>query len=181
MINVDSPDYIKCEDEFHFIPGSAEAISILTRAGFDIIIITNQSAIGRNMISTQALEAIFTKMRHGVQQAGGVIKDILYCPHTPDDGCNCRKPAPGLIMQAVAKYGIDLSRSCMVGDSTKDIECAVNAGCAMSILVQTGNGKKTMAEFEHKTIRKHKVIRPDMITADLMDAAQCFLSSKLFK
>jgi len=133
------------------------------------------------MISTQALETIFTKMRYGVQQAGGAIKDIFYCPHSPDDGCNCRKPSPGLIMQAVEKYGIDLSRSCMVGDSTKDIECAVNAGCAMSILVQTGNGKKSMAEFEHKTIHKHKVIRPDIITTDLMAVAQYFLSSKILK
>ncbi len=170
VINIDSPDYIKCEDEFHFIQGSAEAIAIMTRAGFDIIIITNQSAIGRNMITSGVLDTIFNKMKHGVKQAGGTIKDIFYCPHTPDSSCTCRKPAPGLIFQAVEKYGIDLARSCMVGDSAKDILCARNAGCALSLLVRTGNGEKALIELEQMAAL------PDMTAVNLMEASKWIIS-----
>ncbi len=140
VINVDSQDYIKHESEFHFIDKSPEAVAMLTKAGFDVILITNQSAIERQLTTIQELEKIFSKMENGIEKAGGKIKDIFYCPHLPDAGCNCRKPNPGLILQAAEKYNIDLEYACMVGDSAKDIECARNAGCSLAVLVQTGNG-----------------------------------------
>ena len=166
VINVDSSDYIKRESEFHFIDKSPEAIAMLTKASFDVIVITNQSAIARKLTTVKELEKIFNKMRSGVEDAGGKIKDIFYCPHLPDEGCNCRKPNPGLIFQAKEKYDIDLHSSCMIGDSVKDIECAKKAGCNLSILVKTGNGKKA------ENLLAAEGVMPDFVAPNLFTAVQ---------
>ncbi len=147
VINQESPEYIKTRAEFKFIPGSLEAICRLSQEGFNIIIITNQSVIGRKMVTTEGLLQIHAKLRQQVKNGGGCIKDIFYCPHLPQDQCNCRKPKPALIFQAKKKYNINLSSAIMVGDSTKDIQCAINAGCGTTILVQTGNGQKAIKEL----------------------------------
>jgi D-glycero-D-manno-heptose 1,7-bisphosphate phosphatase len=164
VINRDSPDYIKSWSEFEFLPGSLEAIKQLTLNGFNIIIITNQSVIHRKMVSKNDLDFIHDMMKKAVQSKGGEIKDIFYCPHIPEDRCDCRKPNPGLIDRAKKRYQIDLETSIMVGDSAKDIECARNAGCGSAILVKTGNG--VMAE----KILKEKRILPDIIVRDLLEA-----------
>lgn len=171
VINHDSPDYIKAESEFFFIDKSPEAIALLTQASFDVIVITNQSAIARKLTTKKELEKIFTKMKSGVEDAGGKIKDIFYCPHLPDAGCSCRKPRPGLIFQAQKKYEIDLQDSCMVGDSIKDIECAKNAGCGLSVLVKTGNGEK-----EEKFLAA-KGINPDFAAKNLFEAAKWIIQN----
>lgn len=165
VINHDSDAYIKHPDEFHFIPKSPDAIALLNAKGFQVILISNQSAVGRGMISARTLDAIFKKMTCGVEQAGGRIKDILFCPHAPDQGCDCRKPKPGMILQAVARHSIDLNKSFMVGDSAKDIECGKNAGCAKTILVKTGNGAKARVTLTEKGII------PDFLAGDLYEAA----------
>ena len=169
VINHDSDAYIKHPDEFHFISKSPDAIALLNAKGFQVILITNQSAVGRGMISRPTLDAILKKMTHGVEQAGGRIKDIFFCPHTPDQGCECRKPKPGMILNAVACHAIDLSKSFMVGDSAKDIECGKNAGCAKTILVKTGNGEKALAALTEKGIA------PDYFAKDLYEAA-CWIT-----
>ncbi|MCD4723165.1 MAG: D-glycero-beta-D-manno-heptose 1,7-bisphosphate 7-phosphatase [Desulfobacula sp.] len=165
VINIDSSEYIKNKSEFKFIPKSPEAIALLCKNGFHVIVITNQSMIGRNMVTQESLDAIFKKMKNGVKKAGGEIKDIFFCPHAPEDNCSCRKPKPGLILDAQKKYHIDLDQSCMVGDSIKDIECAINAGCSKILLVKTGNG--SMAEHQLSS----KGITPDFIGSDLYEAA----------
>ena len=166
VINHDSDAYIKHPDEFHFIPQSPDAIALLTGSGFQVILITNQSAVGRGMISRQTLDDILKKMTRGVEQAGGRIKDIFFCPHTPDEGCECRKPKPGMILDAVRSHGIDLEHSVMVGDSAKDIECGKNAGCAKTILVKTGKAEKALAALTAKGIA------PDFLARDLYEAAR---------
>ncbi len=165
VINIDSSEYIKHESEFHFIKKSPEAIALLFNAGIDVIVITNQSAIARQFLTKKELKKIFNKMKKGVKDAKGSIKDIFYCPHLPTEGCGCRKPNPGLILQAKEKYDINLQHSCMVGDSAKDIECAKNAGCALSVLVKTGNGEKAEKTLEEKGIN------PDFIARNLFEAA----------
>ncbi len=166
VINVDSPDYIKEPSEFHFFENAPEAVALLCKSRFDVILITNQSVINRKMASHKDLEAIFDKMRKGIEKAGGKIKDIFFCPHMPDQGCTCRKPRPGLILQAAEKYNIDLTNSCMVGDSVKDMECAENAGCGARVLVKTGNGERA------EGILNKRAVQPDCICKDLMAAAE---------
>jgi D-glycero-D-manno-heptose 1,7-bisphosphate phosphatase len=170
VINRDSPDYIKDWSEFEFLPGSLEALQKLRINGFAVIVITNQSAIHRNMISGKALEHIHDMMKKTVQSSGGEIKDIFFCPHIPEDRCDCRKPNPGLILKAGKKHRIDLKTSIMVGDSSKDIECARNAGCGTAILVKTGNG--VMAEKQ----LKERMIRPNAVVRDLLEAAHWIIS-----
>ena len=169
VINSDSDDYIKSWSEFKFIPGSIEAIRLLTVNGLNPIVITNQSIINRNKISNMELNYIHDMMKTEVESKGGRITDIFFCPHIPEDNCVCRKPKPGLIHQAKSKYNIHLNNSVMIGDSARDIECAKNAGCK-SILVTTGNGKKAMADL------KDKLIHPDHIAKNLYDAVLWLLS-----
>ncbi len=164
VINYDSPDYIKSWSEFQFLPGSIEAVNHLTLNGFLVFIITNQSAVNRGMISQKDLEYIHSRMMREFEKGGGLIKDIFYCPHIPENECGCRKPEPGLIYMAQKAYKLDISSAVMVGDSSKDIECAVNAGCGLTVLVRTGNGNKA-----EKTL-KEKNIRPDFIANDLYHA-----------
>lgn len=170
VINKDT-DYITSWDEFEFLPGSIEAIRLLTLNRFTTIIITNQSVINRNMVSREDLEYIHAMMKSAVKSGGGEIKDIFYCPHIPEDECDCRKPKPGLIYMAQKKYRIDLSDSVMVGDSAKDIECARNAGCGRSILVKTGNGAIT------EKILSERSIFPDFVAKDLYHAVNWIIES----
>jgi D-glycero-D-manno-heptose 1,7-bisphosphate phosphatase len=165
VINHDSTAYIKSCAEFIFLPGSIEAIRYLTVHDFKIIVITNQSAVGRGMISESELNRIFDHMIAAVTDGGGRITDIFHCPHHPEDNCRCRKPETGLIQRAQRKYGFDIDRAWMVGDSTRDIECAKNAGCGRSILVQTGNGPAAQREL------RRRCMQPDHIAPDLLAAA----------
>lgn len=170
-INQDSPDYIKGWSEFKFIPRSFDAIRDMTAAGFTIIVITNQSAIPRRLISPEELENIHSKMIDAVESKGGKIKDIFLCPHLPSDDCDCRKPSPGLVYQAQKKYDIDLSTAVMIGDSARDIECAYGAGCGRTILVKTGNGK------DAERIIAEMGLLTDYVADDLYDAAQWIIRS----
>ena len=170
VINRDSPDYVKSWSEFEFLPGSIEAIRNLTRSGFATILITNQSAVNRRLISHTELQTIHTRMQAALKRRDGHIRDIFFCPHQPDERCACRKPKPGLIHQAQSKYRIDLSQSFMVGDNAKDIECARNAGCACAILVQSGIGA------DAAEILAAQDIYPDFIARDLSEAANWIMN-----
>jgi D-glycero-D-manno-heptose 1,7-bisphosphate phosphatase len=173
VININSADYIKTWEEFEFFPRSIEAIKLLNLNGFTAIMITNQSVINRNMVSKQGLDHIHSLMKQEIEAGGGKITDIFYCPHIPEDGCDCRKPEPGLILQAQKKYRIDLLSSVMVGDSAKDIECARRAGCRMSVLVESNNLSNI------QKILSEKKIFPDYTASDLYDAAKWIVSQKL--
>jgi len=170
VINRDSPDYIKSWDEFEFLPGSLEALKRLTGAGFAVIVITNQSAVGRRMISFEELERIHLNMQEVVSANGGRITDIFFCPHTPDVHCGCRKPEPGLIRQAQKRHVLDLESAYMVGDSARDIECAQKAGCGHALLVRTGNGIAVEIRLAEKRIR------PDYVAENLYDAVDWIIA-----
>lgn len=166
VINHDSPDYIKDLDEFHLLSRSLKALKLLTERGWSVIIITNQSAVGRGLISLSGLDRIHTHLKKVVTDSGGGIADIFFCPHRPDEGCLCRKPKPTMIRQAADKYGIDLNTAVMVGDRATDIQCAQNAGCGRSILVRTGAGRMTEKELAQTGLR------PSWIADDLYDAVE---------
>jgi D-glycero-D-manno-heptose 1,7-bisphosphate phosphatase len=170
VINRDSPDYIKSWEEFEFLPGSLEAMAALTGAGYRLIVITNQSIIGRGMVPLPVLEDMFRRMRKAVEKAGGKIFDTFYCPHRPDEQCDCRKPEPGLIFQAKTVHGIDLPGTVMIGDNIKDVLCGQNAGCGATILVRTGCGGQ--AEKELAT----QQVSPTLVVDDLAAAADKILS-----
>lgn len=144
VINFDSPDYIKTRDEWQPIPGSIEAIAALSRAGYEIVVATNQSGLGRGLFGLDELEAMHQKLCALVEERGGRIGSIFYCPHLPQDGCTCRKPATGLLDAAEREYACSLAGSVVIGDSMKDIELARAKACR-PILVSTGNGIATSA------------------------------------
>lgn len=147
VINEDSPNYIKSAEEWIPIPGSLEAIAKLTQAGITIAVATNQSGIARGFYSIETLEAIHHKMKTEVSKAGGDIAAIFFCPHGPDDQCNCRKPKPGLLNAIHQHFNQPLSNTWAIGDSLRDLQAATRAGCC-PILVLTGNGKKTQSALE---------------------------------
>ncbi len=172
VINRDSDAYVKSWAEFEFLPGSLAALQKLTLAGYRIIIITNQSIIGRKWVSLEILADIFTRMQAEIEQNGGRIHDIFFCPHTPEDGCSCRKPATGLIEKAARAHGIDISATTMVGDSAKDILCARNAGCKQAVLVKTGNYPAAQESLQKENRS------PDAVADDLLAAVDWVLGSR---
>jgi D-glycero-D-manno-heptose 1,7-bisphosphate phosphatase len=174
VINRDSADYVKSWEEFEFLPGSLDAMAALTRAGYALIVITNQSIIGRGMVPPAVLEEMFRRMRGEIEGAGGRILDIYFCPHRPDENCDCRKPEPGMIFQAKSAHGIHLPRTVMIGDNIKDVLCGQNAGCGATILVRSGCGRQ--AEKELASIQ----VSPTLVVDDLSAAADMILSEPPF-
>lgn len=147
VINEDSADYVKSPDEWIPLPGSLEAIAALNRAGFTVVVASNQSGLARGYFDEAALEAMHAKFRLQLQEAGGHVDRIEVCPHGPDDDCDCRKPRPGLINRLIGDYSADPADVIVVGDSRRDLEAALAAG-ARPVLVRTGNGAKTEATLD---------------------------------
>ena len=143
VINEDSDAYIKTLDEWIPIPGSVAAIARLSRAGWTVAVATNQSGLARGYYDLATLEAMHTRLRALVAAEGGEVGLIVHCPHGPDDGCDCRKPLPGLLQQIAAHYGQPLAGLWFVGDSASDITAAQAAGC-QPVLVKTGKGPRTL-------------------------------------
>jgi D-glycero-D-manno-heptose 1,7-bisphosphate phosphatase len=146
VINRDSHEYIRSPDEFIPHDGAIEAITRLSRAGYTVAVATNQSGIARKFLDRPTLEAIHRKLREAVRNAGGDLGRILYCPHHPDDDCECRKPKPGLLRDLGRQYGVSLVGVPFVGDSLRDIDAAEAAG-AHPVLVLTGAGAQTKEEL----------------------------------
>lgn len=139
VINEDSDAYIKSAAEWQPINGSLEAIARLKRAGHTVVVASNQSGIGRGVFDYAALFAIHDKMNQALAELGTRLDGIFFCPHAPEDGCNCRKPATGLLDSIARRLGSSLEGVPMIGDSECDVKAAHTAG-AMPILVSTGTG-----------------------------------------
>ena len=129
VINQERKDYVKKLDEFKILDKIADAINIIKSHGFLVIIITNQSAINRKLLSVETLNKIHEKLQSYLEKYGTSFDGVYLCPHTPSENCECRKPKPGLIIQAVTDFKIDLSQSYMIGNSETDLQAARNAGC----------------------------------------------------
>jgi D-glycero-D-manno-heptose 1,7-bisphosphate phosphatase len=173
VINRDSPDYIKSWSEFEFLPGSIEAIRQLTRQGYHLIVITNQAIVNRGLATLDDLHDIHERLRSAVLKTGGLIHDIQFCPHRPEENCDCRKPKPGMILQAQKRHAIDLARTTMIGDNAKDILCGRAAGCGATVLVRTGNGEQALRDLTARNIA------PDLVAADLLDAAAMIIDQRI--
>jgi len=142
VINQDSPDYVKSEDEWIAIPGSIEAIASLSNAGYKIAVATNQSGLGRKLFDEFALARMHQKFCGLVEEAGGQVDGIFFCPHSPDEECEYRKPGTGLLQQIESEFSCSLKGQYFVGDSMKDIQAASAFSC-VPVLVRTGNGLVT--------------------------------------
>lgn len=122
-------EYVTCWDDFHFLPGVAEGVALLNRASFSVIVVTNQRCIAKGLLSTDELEEMHKRMTASLARAGANIDAIYYCPHEMEPTCDCRKPAPGMLLNAARARGIELPSSWMIGDSDIDVEAGRNAGC----------------------------------------------------
>ena len=173
VINYDSPDYILSPEQWLPVPGSLEAIARLKQAGIKVAVCSNQSALGRKMIDQEMFESIQKKMVAATEAAGGSFDYIAYCPHSPDDGCNCRKPKPGMLLETMEAIGEGIAREniVMIGDSFRDIEAAHAAG-VQGMLVASGYGD---AEATHE---KSKKLMPEIaLYANLAEAVDVLLGN----
>ncbi len=171
VINQDSKDYIKTPAEWVPVGGSIQAIADLCAANFKIVIATNQSGLARKLFSTDDLDAIHQKLINCVESAGGEIQGIFYCPHLPDEQCNCRKPKTGLLEQIEDKFQCSLRSVPFVGDSLKDVQAALTYGCK-AMLVRTGNGEKSLVDLKNLGVVDFESF------SDLAEAAKRIISGK---
>ncbi|MDX8395796.1 MAG: HAD-IIIA family hydrolase [Mariprofundaceae bacterium] len=173
VINFDSPDYILAPEQWNPIPGSLEAIGKLTDAGIAVAICSNQSALARGMMDEQTFRAIHAKMLLAIEEVGGLISHVSYCPHGPDDHCLCRKPLPGLVYEALAALNMadTPDQAVMIGDSLRDIDAAY-AAQVPAMLVQSGYGDA------HAILNKARVLDPSIQSyPDLATAVNAILKT----
>jgi D-glycero-D-manno-heptose 1,7-bisphosphate phosphatase len=149
-INEDRDDYVKSPEEWIPIPGALEAISRLNHAGWHTVVASNQSGIGRGLFDMATLNAMHLKMAQLLNKEGGRVDAVFFCPHTPEDQCDCRKPLPGLFQQIGMRYGTSLDQVPVVGDVLRDLQAGASAGCAPH-LVRTGKAAR-MSEAEIESI-----------------------------
>jgi len=145
VINFDSDEYIKSLVEWRPIPGSIEAMARLYKAGYRILVMTNQSGLARGYFSANELNAMHDELHRLLAALGAKVDAIFYCPHGPDDHCDCRKPRPGLFTRAAESLAVDLAGVPAIGDSFRDLEAARAVG-ACPVLVRTGKGERTIAK-----------------------------------
>ncbi|MFT3779004.1 MAG: D-glycero-beta-D-manno-heptose 1,7-bisphosphate 7-phosphatase [Ottowia sp.] len=138
-LNVEREGYIQTPDDWEPLPGALDAIARLNHAGWQVVIAANMPGLGRGLFDVAALNAIQAKLHKQLAAVGGRVEAMFYCPHAPDEGCACRKPLPGLFVQIGERYKVDLRQVHAVGDSERDVQAAVAAGCVPH-LVLTGKG-----------------------------------------
>lgn len=168
VINENRPDHVRTWDQVHFLPGVFDALRRLAASDYALVVVTNQSAVGRGLMTSQALQQINDGIVARVRAEGGRIDALYCCPHRPDEGCACRKPKPGMLLQAAADLGIDLSRSFLVGDAVTDVEAALAAG-SRPFMVRTGRGEAQLAQLHREN---HAAV---VVVGDLADAAALIL------
>jgi D-glycero-D-manno-heptose 1,7-bisphosphate phosphatase len=170
VINTNRADHVLSWEQFAFLPGALRALALLRAAGLPVIVVTNQALIERGLLSTAALDDMHRRMRAAVQDAGGQLHDVLYCPHDKPARCMCRKPQPGLFLQAAQAHDIDLPASYYVGDALTDIEAGQAAGCTC-VLVRTGRGRTQQLREEARLLHGYYVAN-DLLAATRWIAAQ---------
>src|SRR5665213_3559358 len=151
VLNEEAPaqGYVLRPADFKWLPGSREALAILSKAGLRISVVSNQSAVGRGLMSQAQLDQVLDTMRSQAEAAGAHISAVYCCPHAPAAHCDCRKPAPGLVRRAVAESGIGAAQTLLVGDDVRDVEAARAAGVAAA-LVRTGKGVEAAAALTER-------------------------------
>ena len=172
VINENRPDYVKNVSEFIFLPNSLTAIRNLSATGLKIIIITNQSAVGRGLISALALEEIHAYMLKEITMAGGRIDKIISCMHHPNEHCACRKPKSGMLFEAAEQFGLDLSHTYLVGDAQSDVEAALRVG-SKAIQVATGRGSEERKSMPPYLTLNSMYVEDILAAADMIQTNAC--------
>jgi D-glycero-D-manno-heptose 1,7-bisphosphate phosphatase len=144
--------YVLRPAEFRWLPGALDALVLLHRQGIRLSVASNQSPVGRGLITREGLDAIDAAMLADVRAAGAGLEATFYCVHAPDADCECRKPRPGLINMAVAAADIDVGHTVFVGDDVRDIEAA-QAGGVGPVLVRSGKGRATEAALARRGVK----------------------------
>jgi D-glycero-D-manno-heptose 1,7-bisphosphate phosphatase len=152
-------DYLSEVDQLEVFEFAAEALRLLKKKGYLLMVLTNQSGIARGFFDEAVMYTVHDELR---SQLDGLIDAIYFCPHGPDDGCDCRKPQVGMIKQAANEFSIDLANSWIIGDKKSDLETGFNAGIATA-LVLTGYGESELATLERM---------PELVASDLLEAAR---------
>lgn len=175
VINKESADFIKSPEEWEPIKGSLEAIAQLSQANYHIVIVTNQSGVGRGLFSADTLGKIHVQMIERIHQYGGKIQCILFCPHKPEDKCTCRKPNIGMYTELGERLGTSFKGVYSLGDSLRDLQAAKSAG-ATPVLVKTGNGKKTLKEIRSE---EQSALADTLVFDSLASFTQALLAQEI--
>lgn len=171
VINQKAPDgqYVTRWEDFHILPGVIEGIVRLNRAGLRVIVVTNQRCVAKGLLTEAELGKLHRQMSEHLARAGAPVDGIYYCPHELESACDCRKPAPGMLLEAARAHGLDLRASWMIGDSDSDIQAGKNAGCRTARLL---GKKQTEDEREDGCALPGDA---DIIAASFLDAIQQIL------
>jgi D-glycero-D-manno-heptose 1,7-bisphosphate phosphatase len=164
-------DYVKRWAEFAFLPSALDALARVAKSEYAVVVITNQSGINRGRVLPETVEDIHRRMVAAIEEAGGRIDAVYICPHRPDEGCDCRKPLPGMLRRAAEELGLDLDRSFLVGDALEDVQAGLAAG-VRPYLVLTGRGQVHRALVEREAKGYAEIAR------DLSAAVDAILSSQ---
>lgn len=165
VINADKPGYILSWEEFRFLRGSKSALKMLRQSGYAVHVVSNQSAVGRGLLTRKKLDQITSRMLDAIRRAGGDIQGVHYCTHRPEENCGCRKPRLGLFREVARKFDMNLKKAWLIGDKLTDIEAGNAMGCR-TVLVKTGGSpeaEKALPGQSHT---------PYLIAENLLDAVQ---------
>ncbi len=150
-------DYVRAWSQVKLFPKAVEALSLSALKNYKVIIVTNQSAVGRGFISLKTANEINDQLVDAIRHQGGRVDAVYMCPHSPGDGCHCRKPKPGLLLQATSELSLDLTRSWMIGDAWSDVQAGQTAGVRQTILLKTGRGGEQLLQPQPKNVAGHLV------------------------
>lgn len=145
-------DYVREWSQVKTYPQAIGALSLSAIKNYKIVIVTNQSAVGRGLISLKTAIEINDRLVNLIRHHDGQVDGVYICPHKPDDGCSCRKPKPGLLIQAAKELSLDLQKSWMIGDAWSDVQAGLSAGVRQSILLKTGRGKEQISKFRPENV-----------------------------
>jgi histidinol-phosphate phosphatase family protein len=160
--------YCSSPEDFKLLPGAADGIRLLNKHGFKVVVVTNQSGIARGYFTEEMLAKIHDKMHRDLAKSGAHIDAIYYCPHHPEDNCECRKPKPKMLLQAASDLNIDLGKSYVIGDKTMDIEMGKNVGCE-TVLIAEGNKEEE---------KDKQVPSPDYTASSIDDGAKWIIGKQ---
>jgi len=156
-------DYVTDWKDFHFIPGTLQALKILKDKGIKVIVASNQGGVNRGLYTKAELSKVNSIMLKEIEKAGGAIEEVFYCIHTDEDNCECRKPKPGMLETAAKKYGIDPKTTYFIGDAPKDISAGLRIGCKTILVLSGKSSRKDIESWEDK---------PDHVFENLLEAVE---------